>query len=435
MIGWQFSPHNRILFLPRSVHCPMATPWTTESPADLKVRVDRSLASFSTPLKGLVRKFKAHDFVICWLHHKGVTDDWEVAGLAQDNDSCMAKITTQAGVPDEGVYQSRTYRFWMACKSQSDLELTRSTKQTAGKNQDFYGFDDAIDTDTRTRSELGFKKRYSFNFEKPGQLHDHTLGMIKSDLEACNLRVIPLNQVWLATEDKRDALKKRKIGDGLALVVDVEDEVPTGGVVDFMFRLRALLIGYCWLGDLEQFRILDPDDVRDEEQRRLHPQYVPILDLGTTHMYVDHFLRAAIKDIPGTKHRPLFAHIIEAESQTREYAFKLVRAAHLDGKSLSLSKALTQAMRDCVALWRFSAEHGRPKPAAKSPADKKSAGDESKTGNNRNKNRGDAYNDNRNWSKNDNGEWVFTQPLKGGGKGGAAKKKKKETKDDSKKES
>ena len=54
----------------------MATPWTTESPEDLKLRVDRALASFSTPLKGLVRKFKAHDFVICWLNQKGVTDDW-----------------------------------------------------------------------------------------------------------------------------------------------------------------------------------------------------------------------------------------------------------------------------------------------------------------------------------------------------------------------
>ena len=201
--------------------------------------------------------------------------------------------------------------------------------------------------------------------DKHSQPHDKTLGQLKSDMDSCHLRVLQLHKVYLNTETKRDALKKRKIAEGLAIYIEADEEATSGSIFDRFVRLKALLVGYCWLGCLEEFRILDPEDDRDPAARAADPRYIPLAEFGPAMAYADHFLRAATDNIPGTKIRPTLESVLDAEIRTREYAFKQVREAHLEGKTISISTALTQALTHCYGFWRFSPAQGRNNAAPK----------------------------------------------------------------------
>ena len=86
--------------------------------------------------------------------------------------------------------------------------------------------DMAIDIDMRTKAEKIFISTYRIKIDMYMQPHNQVLGIIKHDYESFNIRVLPLSSVWLQPETKRDKLtnKKRKIGDGLSVVVDEEEE-------------------------------------------------------------------------------------------------------------------------------------------------------------------------------------------------------------------
>ena len=72
---------------------PDATPWTTEDPAALQIRVDSAKLSFGSQLNKFIQQRRVPDFVICWLFSKGITEPWEVAGLAQEEDGeCVQSV-------------------------------------------------------------------------------------------------------------------------------------------------------------------------------------------------------------------------------------------------------------------------------------------------------------------------------------------------------
>ena len=68
-----------------------------------------------------------------------------------------------------------------------------------------------IDADTRTTAEIAFASHYKLKMDPYLQPHDQILGMAKRDLEARNLRTIPLSRVKFQFENRSDSLKKRKI--------------------------------------------------------------------------------------------------------------------------------------------------------------------------------------------------------------------------------
>ena len=105
--------------------------------------------------------------------------------------------------------------------------------------------------------------------------------------------------------------------------------------------------GYSLLGSLKEYPILDPNDDRDAAAKAAHPHYAPFLDCGTVFSYVDFFVRMSVENASGTKSRPSLEAVIDAEVHTEDWAFRLVRSSHLEGRAISVSQGLEQAMRDC----------------------------------------------------------------------------------------
>ena len=409
----------------------MATPWVGETADQLKARTTAILPKFTSPLKKFVLEHRLHAYIICFLGSQDIVDCWEIAGLADTQSAARAAIGTASGltVAANATDVARSARFWLACTNHADNALTKSTRTANEKRvpEHFDPEDISIDTDTRNRAEKGFLAQHKTELDVYMQPHDTVLGIIKHDFETFNIRPIALVDVWLHSETKRDKYlnKKRKIAEGLSLVVDSnDDEVVTGGIYYYYSRLRALLTGYCMIGCLSEFCIHDPEDDRPEPERIANgPRFIPMMNFSTALNYADHFLRMASENVSGTNSRPSFEALLEAELATREWACKLVRRHHLKGGTISLSAALNQALNDCSNSWRFlpsqtlSAAH-----KAKAAAKPKKAGkpnNRQSQGNNKPRAPNPIWNDS-NWKKKDSGEWHCKgtlAPPKGKGKG------------------
>ena len=182
--------------------------------------------------------------------------------------------------------------------------------------------------------------------------------------------------------------------------------------------------------------MLDPKDDRDEATKRLHPRYIPLLDYTMLLYYTEYFIRACTTCLPNTTARPSLDVVIDAEFKTRDYACKLLRDAHLEGHTMSLTMALGQALRDCHGFWHFTLAHSRSeinkankKAKLESDARQNSSRNGNGNGNNGYNGNGNGrrhmYFDDSNWKKNDKDEWVFTFPQRNpkGGKAGKGKGK------------
>lgn len=370
--------------------------------------------------------------MICHLAEEGITECWEIAGMASTQELCITNISEPAGLvqPADIPKMGRTYVFWLACKQFMENSLKRSAKQAASQGavpEHFTNEDYTIDGDTRMKAEITFGKRHAFKIEAHLQPHDSILGMIKHDLESRDLRVIPLNQVWLKSEVKKTAQKKQKISDELAIIVGNEDENTPGGVFDRFQRLFALLNGYCIIGCLDEFTLLDPEDERTAAEKAADPRYVPFLEFGTALAYSNFFMRMTMEDVSGTKSRPTLDAVVDAEFRTREHAFRKVRNAHLKGKIISISQALEEAIVECSGHWRFTTGQSRDEAIkAKRELNRKSqikanpTGNGNGNGNGKNrqpKGKGKGLSgaalediiDKKNWSS-ANGVWRYTSP-------------------------
>ena len=339
--------------------------WTTEDPATLQTRVENAKASFSTPLKKFLAEYKVHDFVICWLHDKKIVLPWEVAGLCTDVTTVSNNVSLPAGLqhPQDIQHLGRTNRLWAQCNSFSDSVLAEQSKAARGNNSlksdDFDVDDTFIDSDTRTKAELAFEKRYNFRTHQKMQPHDKVLGMIKHDLEACNLRTIPLTKIYLQNDSKKSTKRKKIEGTDLEIVLKESEEANTGGIYENHSKLRAMLIGYAWIGGLDEHRVLDPNDERPEAVRNANPRYIPLLDYTTLLNYCEHFMRACTSPLQGSTQRPSLEVVLKAELETRDWACRLLRDAHLEGRSLSLSAALSQSLRHCNGYWHSTNAQSR----------------------------------------------------------------------------
>ena len=189
-----------------------------------------------------------------------------------------------------------------------------------------------------------------------------------------------------------------------------------------------MLIGYAWIGGLDEHRVLDPNDERPEAVRNANPRYIPLLDYTTLLNYCEHFMRACTSPLQGSTQRPSLEVVLKAELETRDWACRLLRDAHLEGRSLSLSAALSQSLRDCNGYWHFTTtqSRGEVNRSAKKAKSFDDSGSNQRTTNGKqtNRNRDNPYWDNSNWKQNDKGEWQYTKPLqKKGAKGTKGKGK------------